>query len=136
MHYGGISIAFNWRNYLNLAKDLETGTDEARLRSSISRAYYASYCSARNYMIDTCGSSLPYGEKSHEFVIEYYNGNKGGRTTPRRSKIAQKLLRMKLKRVSADYYNNDFNAVILHSEAKFVLTQSNEVIEEIERPML
>jgi len=133
MHYGGIPIAFDWNGFLNLARDLEIGTDEARVRSSISRAYYASYCNARNYMEDTCGRQLPHDESSHQYVIEYYNGNKGVRTTPRRSKIAQKLLRMKLKRVMADYDNKDHNLVILRSEARFVLQQSNEVIEEIER---
>jgi hypothetical protein len=133
MHYGGIPIAFDWNGFLNLARDLERGTDEARVRSSISRAYYASYCNARNYMEDICGRSLPYDESSHQYVIEYYNGNRGVRSTPRRSKIAQKLLRMKLKRVMADYDNNDHNLVILHSDAIYVLKQSNEVIEEIER---
>jgi hypothetical protein len=133
MHHGGIPIAFNWRDYLDLARELETGTGEAKLRSSISRAYYASYCSARNYMEDVCRRPLPPDEPSHEYVIKYYNGNKGVRTTPRRSKVAQKLLRMKLKRVEADYNNKDHNLIILHSDVKWILRQSNEVIEEIER---
>ncbi len=49
-------MSFNWSEYLNLAQELagrstEPPNQEARLRSSISRAYYAAFCKARNYLL-------------------------------------------------------------------------------------
>ena len=40
---------FNWADYLALAQELATrSSDEAALRSAVSRAYYAAFCQARN----------------------------------------------------------------------------------------
>ena len=40
---------FVWAEYLMLARDLATqGADEAALRTAVSRAYYAAFCTARN----------------------------------------------------------------------------------------
>jgi uncharacterized protein (UPF0332 family) len=40
---------FDWADYLTLAQELATrSSDEAALRSAISRAYYAAFCEARN----------------------------------------------------------------------------------------
>ena len=66
-------MKFNWAEYLELAKELaditstissDSETDskprisEAKLRSSISRAYYAAFCIARNRLncsrVDCC----------------------------------------------------------------------------------
>lgn len=134
MHYGGISIAFNWRDYLNLATELETGTDEARLRSSISRAYYASYCSSRNYMEDVCNNKLPKtGVSKHKYVIDYYNGVYGGKTNHRRSQIAENLKRMRVERRWADYNNDVHFLKDLHDRAQFVLDLSGDIVELIEK---
>ena len=116
-----------------MAIELEKGIGEAKLRSSISRAYYAAYCSARNCMEDVCGRSLPFDEPSHQYVIEYYNGNKGVRTNPRRAKIAQNLIRMKVRRTMADYDKKIHTELALHGAAQFVISQSEEVIASIEQ---
>ena len=46
-------MPFDWREYLDLAKYLNGGggsfTQEAALRTVVSRAYYAAFCHARNY---------------------------------------------------------------------------------------
>jgi RNA-splicing ligase RtcB len=47
-------MPFDWREYLNLARQLAglQGSDysqEAVERSAVSRAYYAAFCWARNY---------------------------------------------------------------------------------------
>lgn len=39
-------MAFIWSDYLGLARDLARRTDEAALRSAVSRSYYAAYCTA------------------------------------------------------------------------------------------
>ena len=51
-------MRFEWSEYLNLAQELAaTNSDssanrEAKLRSAISRAYYSTFCLARNYLRD------------------------------------------------------------------------------------
>ncbi len=47
-------MPFDWKEYLELAKDLAGQTNagyslEAKERSAVSRAYYAAFCHARNY---------------------------------------------------------------------------------------
>jgi hypothetical protein len=42
---------FDWSDYLTLAKQLATNADEASKRAAISRAYYAAFGLARNYVI-------------------------------------------------------------------------------------
>ena len=114
---------------MDLAKELETSADEAKLRSSISRAYYASYCSARNYMEDVCHNKLPSNMPSHQYVIDYYNGKHGGRTNHRRSRIAENLKRMKSQRIMADYYNEGVHPIkALHDTAQFVIELSDDII--------
>ena len=42
---------FDWADYLTLAQELATrSSDEAALRSAVSRAYYAAFCQARNVL--------------------------------------------------------------------------------------
>lgn len=47
-------MVFDWSQYLVLAEALATQPDnEAALRSAVSRAYYAAFCSAREYLLNT-----------------------------------------------------------------------------------
>lgn len=41
---------FNWIEYLDLAHDLSEQNSERSQRSAISRAYYAIFCSCRNWL--------------------------------------------------------------------------------------
>ena len=46
-------MSFDWHQYLDLAQELagqqqKPSTEDARLRSAASRAYYGAYCAARN----------------------------------------------------------------------------------------
>jgi len=132
MYYGGISITFDWRNYLNLAKELGENTNEAEQRSSISRAYYAAFCSARNYMEEKDLNSPPYGGSEHQYVIEYYMGYKNRRTNRNRIKIAQELKRMKELRIIADYENLFKAEQSLPIAVKDVLIRSDRVISLVE----
>lgn len=50
-------MSFSWKDYYILAGQLkqqaaDSPQQEAYLRSAISRAYYASFCLARNYLRD------------------------------------------------------------------------------------
>lgn len=47
-------MAFDWSQFLVLAEELAAQSDnEAALRSAVSRAYYAAFCSAREHLLNT-----------------------------------------------------------------------------------
>jgi uncharacterized protein (UPF0332 family) len=48
----------NWHTYFDLAQELAKHESEAHLRSAVSRAYYAMYCTARD-MLDVVGDFNP-----------------------------------------------------------------------------
>jgi uncharacterized protein (UPF0332 family) len=97
---GGVRIGFDWCCYLSLAKDLASDNkDEARLRSSISRAYYAAFCTARNYLRDVEQKAIP-DENVHSYVIGQFYAL-GRRNNGK--KLAMELRRLRNDRNRADY---------------------------------
>jgi uncharacterized protein (UPF0332 family) len=93
---------FDWRKYLDVAESLsvaDLGVDrEACLRSSISRAYYAAFGSARSHArerrLRTRQSAAEHGEISVFFAKQY--GDVG-------EEMAKILSRLRTNRNSADY---------------------------------
>ena len=72
-------MTFDWSEYLKLAQELAGQTvspanEEAKLRSSVSRAYYAAFCKARNYLRDIEGHSIPSTPEAHRYVREMGKG--------------------------------------------------------------
>lgn len=62
---------FNWRDYFILAKVLARKQNEASLRSAVSRAYYAVFCTARNHAVTQGFVSTNTG-RDHRLVQEFY----------------------------------------------------------------
>lgn len=59
-------MPFDWKDYLNLARYLQGAasagfTQEAGMRSAVSRAYYAAFCHSRNYAYSNQGFQ-PHGD--------------------------------------------------------------------------
>ncbi|KAF5436823.1 hypothetical protein C5S35_07295 [Candidatus Methanophagaceae archaeon] len=84
-------MMFNWSGYLDLAKELAgqtagQATEEAKLRSSASRAYYAAFCRARNYLRDE-GCSIPPTGIAHVIVRDEFKFS----TDKQHRKIGQNL---------------------------------------------
>jgi uncharacterized protein (UPF0332 family) len=125
-------MKFNWGKYLTLAQDwadLSKGhvNEEALLRSAISRAYYASFCNARNYLRDIekdrgLGKSL----QVHQLVIERFERS----DSKAKKDIGTVLGRLRKIRNIADYRDtfHDLEATALQS-----LQYAEEVIEELEK---
>ncbi len=66
-------MAFNWEDYLRLAKQLsQDSTDEAALRSAVSRAYYAVFCKARNMISRETGKNFTGTADDHQEVWNTY----------------------------------------------------------------
>lgn len=97
-------MTFDWAEYLKLAQELagqavNPANEEAKLRSSVSRAYYAAYCKARNYLRDIEGYSIPPTSKAHTYVRNKF---KNSPDRLRRS-IGDGLDRLRIRRDQVDY---------------------------------
>lgn len=72
-------MPFDWTDYLVLARSLNgekeiTCSEESQHRSAVSRAYYAAFCSARNYARDHYGFEPRYVADDHvNLQREYKN---------------------------------------------------------------
>ncbi len=64
-------MGFDWRKYLELAKELQSRSSEEAQRSSISRAYYAVFCSGRNHL-KAKGYVYPGTGEEHRFVWDKF----------------------------------------------------------------
>ena len=96
-------MTFNWSEYLNLARELagkstDVSSEEAKLRSAISRAYYAAFIQARNFLRDRDQITIPR-EKTHKYVIEQFQNS----ADEKRRKLGEKLQRLRDFRNQADY---------------------------------
>ncbi len=97
-------MSFDWADFLTLADALLRdpnlpGPEEASLRSAISRAYYAAFCSARNFALDK-ENFVPQGTaKDHKRLGAHFQ--KARDRTHR--KIATELSRLRDNRNKADY---------------------------------
>lgn len=119
-------MSFSWPNYLVLAKDLagwsvsEPVNEEAKLRSAISRAYYASFHVIKGYLeekgeIDT----LPTGRSQHQGIIIHLKNS----SERDRKKLGHNLNRLLSDRRRADYYSSFHN----------IKNQTNSAIKTAER---
>jgi hypothetical protein len=93
---------FDWNQYLNLAIELQKGQDEASLRTAISRAYYFVYNVALNRPAVTQYRFDPKAPR-HEQLWDLYTRNAGECKL-----LADIAIRLKQRRVKADYYNSSY----------------------------
>ncbi|HWS84121.1 MAG TPA: hypothetical protein VN207_07650 [Ktedonobacteraceae bacterium] len=101
---------FDWQDYYLLATDLLSQADnsprkEATLRSAVSRAYYAAYHRACDYLREvneypTRQEFESRGRETHRFIISIFKNNPD---YPERYKIGEELRSLKDLRQKADY---------------------------------
>jgi uncharacterized protein (UPF0332 family) len=132
-------ICFNWSKYLDLAKELGSSnseeSNEAKLRSSISRAYYAAFCKARIYLrdIEKDPRLQPqnYPNKDfnvHQYVIDNLKSRKK-KEEKELVKIGEYLFRLRQQRNKADY--DDFVSS-LPSSVKQAISSAELAISELD----
>lgn len=97
-------MSFDWREFLNLAKELcgqqcAPASADAKLRTSISRAYYGAFCHARNYLRDVEGLRVPEGPEAHGFVIDAFTG----KSDKALRRVGTRLDRLRVDRNKVDY---------------------------------
>jgi len=106
-------MSFDWPDYLALAQVLggdnsAAPTEEARLRSALSRAYYAVYGTARAVAKAHDGYVPQRFETSHQGLINHFKAS----PDRVRKSIGANLERMQKNRVRADYeprFHGDLN---------------------------
>ena|SRR2546423_11209069 len=124
-------MSFDWSNYLDLARELKRqgavhSSREAESRSSISRAYYAAFCKARNYLRDRKHLTLSEGAEVHTEVQKEFL-----RSNDRRLKeVGENLNRLRTYRNRADY--QDIFAR-LNDTSILCIGFADDVISEIKR---
>lgn len=71
-------MSFDWREYFHLADNLNGAarpyTQEAALRTIVSRAYYAAFCHARNYAAARQHFSAQGIADDHRNLREHFRG--------------------------------------------------------------
>jgi hypothetical protein len=120
-------MKFNWTEYLTLAQDLvEIETNEAKQRASISRAYYAAFCVARNYLRDYRNEIPKRGENEHKFVADKFQSL--AYNDSRMREIGNDLSRLRRERNQADYNDIVSN---LPSRTKLSLKFAQNILDKI-----
>ncbi len=139
-------MKFEWSEYYNLAKELadtnsvssgdlannpKLQTSEAKLRSSISRAYYGAFCIARNYLRDVlCDSTLSGSKRfdvnEHQYVSDKFI--KDEKTNKKIVRVGSNLNRLRGLRNKADY-EDIYNTV--KKDALFALKLAEDIITKI-----
>jgi len=100
-------MSFVWSEYLDLAKELlgsASGSpiEEAKLRSAISRAYYAVFNEARNYLaVNKPTVYIPDTGAAHEVVPDIFIDDPT--SSPDSISVGVNLNRLKANRRLADY---------------------------------
>lgn len=100
-------MSFDWSETLYLAQDLigkltKIFSEEAKLRSALSRAYYAAFCKARNYLQDNTPFIASTSKDTHWDVLNQFLNDSN---TVRRQ-IGWDLRFLFNYRKQADYDNN------------------------------
>ena len=95
-------MSFDWLEYLHLAQNLAGQTivisEQAKLRSAISRAYYAAFHQAKRFLENKEHLTIPL-QNVHKFVINQFQNY----PDPVRQKIGNRLQVLRGYRNQADY---------------------------------
>lgn len=124
-------MSFDWSMYLHLARELAgctspPSTEEAKLRSAISRAYFAAFCHARNHLRDREGLPVPAGVDVHRYVRDRFRSS----PEPLRKAIGENLNRLRKARNRVDYDDAVQN---LSAQTHIVLGRAEQVIATLSR---
>jgi uncharacterized protein (UPF0332 family) len=97
-------MSFSWADYLQLAETLTCaprvpGPEEAALRTAVSRAYYAAFCSARNFACCHEKLTLTGEAEDHRRVRNFFYNS----ANPVWRQIGLDLSRLRVQRNKADY---------------------------------
>jgi uncharacterized protein (UPF0332 family) len=91
-------MAFNWTDFLVLAREIGARADQSALRSAVSRAYYAAFKTAEHYCERNGFPPVDTGRPHQDVWDAFFE--KGGKTF---TSVYEKGDRLRRKRAIADY---------------------------------
>jgi uncharacterized protein (UPF0332 family) len=125
-------MSFNWRDFLTLARELvgrkvqPYNSREAKARSAISRAYYAAFIEARNFLRDKEGKEASSSDHPHAFVINQFIND----SNAVRKQIGRDLDELRRYRRYADYQDVLY---YIPDRVKDSLQLSQRIISNLDR---
>lgn len=108
---------------LSGARTSVSDPDQALVRTSISRSYYAAFLTAREKTVDLRLGALTTGPQDHWLVV-----NALGNRSPR---VASKLHRLRDKRNQADYNLSPRGFTL--TAGRYWLALAREIVDEVNR---
>jgi uncharacterized protein (UPF0332 family) len=128
-------MTFRWADYLKVAQFLfdtaseKNDIEEGMLRASISRAYYAALCPARDRAMVKKGlDNVPQGADTHAWIINHFDPTSGGES----EEICAALERLRDRRRQADYVGDlPWLGDKLRKQVELSLTLSKDVISRL-----
>jgi uncharacterized protein (UPF0332 family) len=125
-------MTFRWADYLSLAEALLThratfAQEEACCRASISRAYYAVFCAARNFARDRENLTLRRTGADHQIVQRHFQN----RQTREHQQLHVLLNRLRQRRNDADYVDSLPNVEALAQDAIRYARQALRTLETL-----
>ena len=117
---------FDWRRYLEFARELAQDPREQSSRSAISRAYYAAFHYARAYVEQSTSTSTLRDGAAHRVVPEQLQ-----RMRPAQSMAANRLIELKKLRTWADYRAGSKSN--LEDEVRKALSHAEQIIARLSR---
>lgn len=125
-------MVFDWSKYLELAKYLadnsqQISDEEACLRTSVSRAYYAAFSVTKQYIQKTDGNEFKGGD-AHLKVREHLSNS--GNLIKR--KIANQLNTIHFNRKKADY-DDEISRELPRSLAFKTIKFAENIISEVKK---
>jgi uncharacterized protein (UPF0332 family) len=130
-------MKFDWEEFLELARFLLPSPQlgkkpsqaiESKLRSSISRAYYAAYNIADDYARQRLAYSRPATGADHKALTDHYEYLWETTKNELFDNIASELKSMRAKRKQADYQAGQ---KIVYDDADYCIESAEAVIKDI-----
>lgn len=125
-------MTFNWKEYLDLARYLQGKShvgysEESARRASVSRAYYAAFCFARNYAHDVYGRDKKRSPNEHAELVRFYAVL--GAANPDFSDVADNLNDLRQWRNFCDYDDDILQDI--DELARVALDSAQEIINSL-----
>lgn len=116
--------SFSWSQFLDLADQLQSGGDEARFRTAVSRAYYAAFQAAKAYVART------YGLRGKGNIHDQTWNTLAGSMQPDEHLIGQWGGDLKRKRCRADY---DLSPPVTSTIAMQAIAEARKVRDKLSK---
>ncbi len=118
-------MAFDWQEYFKLAEELCESKSEAKIRSSISRAYYAVFNISKQIIEKVDPFEKAPSLDAHKWLIDYFNKSQDKFANI----LSENIKELRNARNKADYKSPHISV----QEAKQALKLAELIIKKLEK---